>query len=191
MRLIDTLVRFDGSLWWVIDVRDQSVILSEASKERQAIQINANDSRLDISSLPLGYLNYKGPHYPLRHPRREQRQPVSPNSVSYFYPDARVFRNFHSEPNLIEAYGNMFRNDYPGIPDAAHLNMAISKTWAFAGTPDKQIKRVFHKQYFAGFFFPSERLFLFGKDELTGLREASLQNILSKQGADYVVKELT
>lgn len=194
LRLAGTLVRFEDQVWWVVDVYNESFVLLWKADARhpEEIGVSANDRRLDISSLPLGYINYTGrPQYPLRSPWRHQRQGVHPESIQYFNPNNGQLCHHNSDKDLITAFGDMYRQDYPSIADASIAGQAISKTWAFGKTRDPKVKKLYHKQYFAGLYFVTDRLFCFEKGELTDLRHNSLQNILMKQGMTYDVKELS
>lgn len=122
MRLHNSYCQFDGVPVFVkvpndiliaeiIDLKTESVITT----------IDPNDERLDIESLPLGYLDFgSSAAFAARLPYRQQKQGISSDNTRVHY-ERWLISNRHADHfgavNFMTA-GKLFRNEYREFEDA-------------------------------------------------------------------------
>lgn len=198
MRLTRTVVRFEDKPIYIMEVGPDMRLLTWDMLPAQKFVngIHSNDKRLDISSVPLGFINYNGEgYYASRSPSRSQKQGV--NLQSLFYDSMTNGKSPYGAINnndFIVSFGAMCRGEYPELKESVDMashgkSCAFSKTWGLRKTRDKSIFVLHHKMNPVGIFVNSENLFLFQKDELNAVRDRSLKNVLaSKKIGKYDVE---
>ena len=78
-------------------------------------QIDANDPDLDISSIPLGYMEgqkWNVAYYISRAPYRRQKQGVSSENTRFFYPEEKVEHAFSNDLFFYPGFKKMLKGDY-------------------------------------------------------------------------------
>lgn len=193
MRLGNTFVQFDGQIFYTLEIEsNQEITAHDPSKGGSIVKFNANDDRLDLTSLKLGFVNRLGdtkPTYLSRTPMRQQKQGVDLERLRFFCVDKGTPTHLSADGQLKSGVMRLFANEFPRLMDIKS-STAFSKTWAVRTTSDKAIKGVFHRTNPVGVFIESEKLFIFPEGSLTELRRRSLLNVLAKQGkGDFNVIE--
>lgn len=193
MRLGNTFVQFDEQIFYTLEIgSNMEIVAHDPSRGGSTISFNANDDRLNITSLKLGFVNRVGqskPTYLQRTPQRQQKQGVDLERIHYFCVDRGQVTHLSPDGQLKTGVMKMFANDFPRLLDVEHSS-AFSKTWAVRSTSDKAVKGVFHRTTPVGVFIEKEKLFIFPEGTLTELRRRSLMNVLAKQGkGDFNVIE--
>lgn len=198
MRLTRSVVRFENEPVYVLEVAPtlEMHTWDMRTSEKHRHDIKANDKRLDISSIPLGYVNYNGEgYYASRAPARAQKQGVSPISMCYdsMSREKRLGNGTLIQSDFLVEFGKMCRNEYIELPEALDISKnrysaAFSKTWGVSKTKDGSLFTLYHRMNPVGIFIKSENLFLFQKDELNRVRERSLRNVLAKESGKYNVE---
>lgn len=196
MRLAKTIIRFNGSPVFVKEcLPDMWVVCWDTIENSTDFMVHCNDKRLDISSPPLGFINYNSSAiYSMRNATRSQKQGIDATRLAYLdvYNGPRAF---NASGDLLMQIGCAIRSEYPDFLEGMHgakRGFAISRTWGFCITKDKNVLIAFHKQYPVALLRVPENRFIFQKGELTKIRRESLQNVLVKKGkpgANYRVEE--
>ena len=193
MRLGRTLIRYEDKLYYVKDVVGPCDLICWDLESSEDVLLNANDSKLDISSIPLGYLNNQNisAFYPMRRPTRSQRQGVDTGRLMYFSP-------FHRQTigmggiDLWPAFRKLHENSYPTVEEClkAKSSLAFSRSWCLVATKSENVKTLFCKDIPVGTYLVRPRTFLFAPGQLNNVRERSLQNVLVKKGEhhDYQIR---
>lgn len=182
MRIARSFIRFDNKPVFVECV--ESNMMAEGwDFESNHFAFNANDSRVDVASLPLGFINYDGTtSFACRGPHRQQKQGVSPENVALFNISTRQYHPASMSGNYLKSYKSPFYEEYPKLKDIGKAPLAFSRTWAV--TPmgsDKSVWILNHRAKAIGAYIPSEKLFFISRGMFTDLRKRSLLNVLEKQ----------
>lgn len=125
MRLHNSYCQFDGIPVFVKIPSDTLVAeIYDLVKEQCIASIDPNDERLDVESLPLGYLDYGGSAgFASRLPYRQQKQGISSDNTRVSQ-ERWLLRNRHThhfgDINWSVA-GKMFRNEYREFDHARRL----------------------------------------------------------------------
>lgn len=193
MRLGNTFVKFDEQIFYTLEIEnDQTITAYDPARPGSEIKFNANDSRLDLTSLKLGFINREGttkPTYLARTPVRQQKQGVDLERLRMFCIDKAAPASCSVNKTFQIGVMKLFSNEFPRLMEI-ESSTAFSKTWAVRTTSDKAIKGVFHRTTPVGVFIEKEKLFIFPEGSLTELRRKSLLNVLAKQGkGDFNVLE--
>lgn len=186
-RFLHTLIRFEGELVYVRDTTTELWLHVESSSKKM-FYVSANDRRLDISSIRLGYINYGNTAvYTTRQPWRQQQQGVNPGRVQAFFPAGHPFP-LKTEPT-IKALRDQDEGKYPRLSSFDGANsFAVSRTWAVVPLSSK-MGLLYHRETLVGIYKPQEFRFSLRKDTFTHRRLASLQDVLSKQeGVSYAIQ---
>lgn len=194
MRLAKSIVRLNGAPIFIKECPDMWCIAWDLIDGSGDFLVNANDKRLDISSPPLGYINYSGSaQYAMRNATRSQKQGIDPAKLAYL--DVKQGpRAFGYGGDLLIAIGQSIRNEFPSLLEGMKRKngFAISRTWAFGSTKDKDVFLLYHRQYPVALYRHNQEKFLFQRGELSKIRRESLLNTLArngKPGVNYRVEE--
>ena len=193
MRLGRTLIRYEDVLYYVKDVVGSCELIAWDLTSKEDVLLNGNDSKLDISSIPLGYLNVQNQvaYYPLRRPSRSQRQGVDTSRLQYFSPAHRQCLGLGGI-DIWPCFVKLHQNNYPTVEEClkADKSLAFSRSWCLIATKSENVKTLFFKDIPVGTYLVRPRTFLFAPGQLTGPRERSLRNVLVKKGEhhDYQIR---
>lgn len=193
LRLNKTIVRWKGQPVFVHGLNDGTqVILWDMHPSGQTFIVDANDSRLDISSPNLGFFMYGSKaFYVTRRPIRSQRQGLDVERLCYYDIQKGMWVNFHRDDEVLTGLRKMLMKEYLPIsagqnPDI--LSLAISPTWGIRKTPSRKHAMVYHKTELVGIFNPDKSEFYFLPGRRTPLRVRSLSDVLTKQnGESYAI----
>lgn len=124
-RLNGTFIKFEGEPVYVLA---EGMLLTARKSSGLTFVVSANDKRLDISSLPLGFINtQRGAQYVSRWPRRQQIQGIHPDFVVYHDILRKTTRPLSFTDDVMAAYFRMFQKNYPTIEQQlGHESFAIS-----------------------------------------------------------------
>lgn len=186
MRLGQSIVRFKGEPHYVKSV-DGSMICAmwDMIGGHGDIFVNANDDRIDVSSVPLFFINLSfgsGGFYIVRYPTRQQKQGMSFGLCSALSLGQGRYTGLSDATDSLLAYRKSYDNVFPDFNDAISHNLALSKTWGFRNLSDPAVKLVYNKLEPVAFYIPSENLFKFKKGSLSRFRQLSLNELLVKKG---------
>lgn len=207
MRLKGTILRYKGRPVYcsgaIDDVRI-SIEYIDGQDTASPFVVHSSDVDLDISSVPLGWVNLKGYSlFLMRSARNSQKQGVNPGSLVYFDPHPRGGRStsrFHFE-NRHELFsiGAAVAGKYPSFRivlgleqgGAFHADWAVIKPRADLSST---VYTLFHKTTAVGVFSKKTGQFTFRRGRLTKTRLASLKEVLadpvnSKEGLNYGIAE--
>lgn len=208
MRLKGTILRYKGRPVYCSGVYDGVTVSLEyidcPGKPEPTFVVHSSDVNLDISSAPLGWVNFKGYSlYLMRSARNSQKQGVNPGSLVYFDPQPRGERStnrfrFDNHSELF-SIGLCVAGEYPSFKavlkmdqgGAFHTDWAVIKPRVDASST---VYTLFHKTTAVGVFSKKTGQFLFRRGRLTKTRLASLKEILSdpinsKEGIGYGIAE--
>ena len=114
MRLAGTIVRYEGTPVYVSDFDGSTAFLGrpmEPDKYNYEFwMIDANDRNLDISSIPLGYININDPVFALRGAHRSQRQGVDVSRLHYYSPKRQDFAHVAPTEEFMMSFGKVELN---------------------------------------------------------------------------------
>lgn len=164
-RLNHTIVRYRGKICevqsWRPDTLDLVVFYLEGTVDNHLI--HSSDIDLDISSVPLGFINYKeSSFYIQRIPIRRQTQGVSPE-VCYFHPIHKKTKqangwNLLKSKDFVQCANNKypkFLSIFKGIKDNKILSGAFHKRFALV-QDDLGIVKIKHLTDTIGWIPPKE-----------------------------------
>jgi hypothetical protein len=205
MRLNHTVIRFLDMPVWASEVSTDEhgvVILLSMLDNSQGTWVSANDERLDVSSVPIGWLNsLNGPMYAERAPVREQKQGWDPQRSHYFVPFQDEDRPMRTGFNIVKgpitgmSVYNMIQGIYPAIdnvtvPEVFPLGAAISFDYCLARPGGKKNGYLLlHRQFPVGYYRPKIRQFIFTNDSLTKTRRRQIEEVISDNGGGYTFHE--
>lgn len=185
-RLNGTFIKFEGEPVYVVA---EGMFLTARKSSGQSFVVSANDKRLDISSLPLGFINtQRGAQYVSRWPRRSQVQGVHPDYMVYHDIQRGASRPLSFSEDVMAAYFRMFQKSYPTIELGIGLeSFAFSRQWALVSV-SKTRRLLYYKNTAVGWYTVPNKTFVLHRDFSTGGFVDSLQAVLSKQyGVSYNV----
>ena len=193
MRLSKTIVSFNGAPVFCKGVYDNTkIIMWDMQEGSNDFVVESNDSRLDISSPPIGFWTYQNnAFYAARRPVRSQRQGLEVERLLYYSITMGDWTNFGRDNLVLYGFRKMLTGEYPQLADILKQpwnSIALSRTWALKRTSSSKHMLLFHRTSAVGFFNPERGEFTFRQGDATRLRRTSLANVLSKQyGGNYVV----
>lgn len=82
MRLNDCIIRYDGKPFHVL-ADGMSIVLHSIANGTPIEKVLANSSRLDVSSVEVGYVNFQIPKFISRAPYRRQKQGIASDNLLY------------------------------------------------------------------------------------------------------------
>lgn len=182
MRIGQSIVRINGEPYFIKSIAEDMTALAWNMVPGTAdLQIDVNDDRIDVSSVPLGFMNVEDVGvYVARHPTRSQKQGVQFDNCSTSFMRQVGFHHLGNSPIVLQAYRKAYEGLFPQINEA--VGFAFSKTWGLKALKDKSLALLYHKSKPVAIYFVNEDRFKFGKGELTPSRHRSLMNTLSKKG---------
>lgn len=208
MRLKGTILRYKGRPVYCGGAYDNIHISIEyidcPDKPEPASIVHSSDVELDISSAPLGWVNFKDYSlYLMRSARNSQKQGVNPGCLVYFDPQPRGERatnrfrfDHHSE---LFSIGLCVAGEYPSFKAALKRDQggAFHMDWAVIKPrvdPTSTVYTLFHKTTAVGVFSKKTGQFMFRRGRLTKTRLASLKEVLAnpvnnKEGMSYGIAE--
>lgn len=186
LRLLRTIVRWQGEPVYVSGVYDGTLVLVWDMKSgSQLFVVDSNDSRLDVSSQRMGFVNYGGrAYYAARRAIRSQRQGVEPSRCLHYDISKGRMQSFDIGDDLLIEYRNMLTRRYPTVKqivDSDDLTGAFGPTWAIRKTGSKGWYILFHRMEAIGWFNKTNKTFSIKEDQSSRLRLKSLSNVLLKQ----------
>ena len=193
LRLNKTVVRWQGQPVFVQGLNEGTqVILWDMHESGQTFIVDANDSRLDISSPNLGFFMYGSrAYYVTRRPIRSQRQGLDVERLNYYDIASGGWTGFHRDDMVMFGLRKMIMREYPpisAVKDPEISSIAISPTWGIRKTSSRKHAMVYHKTELVGIFNPDKSEFYFLPGRRTALRVRSLSGVLTKQnGENYVI----
>src|SRR5690606_34654000 len=110
------------------------------------ITVHVNDPRLDVSSIPLGFINAQGTGIFLsRGPIRAQKQGVCFDYLKLFFldPEAAAEKPI-SNTSLLTSFRKAYDGEFPSLSDSKGL--AFAKTWGLKPTRDPSLSILHHKR---------------------------------------------
>lgn len=125
-RLHGTVVRYKGiALYCQVDGGD--LVLRTLTNDRMYARITPDDPELDISSLPLGFVNFSARQFAVhirRDPVRRYKQCVDPQAMTYTSLSSRhhAAGEVFKDPGFQENISNTFPNFKQALTQ-------VSKTW--------------------------------------------------------------
>jgi hypothetical protein len=205
MRLNHTVVRYLDMPVYASEISNNdvgAVVYLQTMDTHQGCWVSVNDERLDVSSVPIGWLNATtGPMYAERAPVREQKQGWDPSRSHYFIP-------FHDEERAVRASFNMVKGPirgvdiynmiqgiYPAIdnvvvPEVFPRGAAVSFDYCLATPPGKKNGYLLlHRQFPVGYYRPRLRQFIFTNDSLTKTRRRQIEEVIADNGGGYTFHE--
>lgn len=208
MRLKGTILRYKGRPVYCAGAYDDisvSIEYIDGPDTANTFVVHSSDADLDISSVPLGWVNFKGfSLFLMRSARNSQKQGVNPGSLVYFDPQPRGGRStnrfrFENRHELF-CIGSAVAGKYPSFKAVLELEQggAFHADWAVIKPrvdPSSTVYTLFHKTTAVGVFSKKSGQFTFRRGRLTKTRLASLKEILSdpvnanKEGLYYGIAE--
>lgn len=140
MRLSNTLVVYKGEPVFVVVCDNMRVVCKNLRTGEDSV-IDANDEDLDVTSIPLGYINVMSsqgnrfnPRYLMRAPVRSQRQGINAGALMLFVlPAGETRRGMPNDKQHHMAFNEMFYNSYPTIDTCLQQHAgAFDRHWAVA-----------------------------------------------------------
>lgn len=194
MRLTKTIVFWKGLPVYVKQVYDGTkIVLWDMQPGTTDFVVESNDSRLDITSPPLGFFHYGSKSfYVVRRPIRSQRQGLDIDRLIFYDIAKANWANFARDEDVFKGFRRMLTRDYPQLSVLLGENWSsagFARTWALRRTQSARHMIVFHKTEAVGIFNPQTKTFTFQEGEKTRLRANSLRMILAKQyEGNYVIR---
>ena len=200
MRLSHTMIRFLGTPIYVMEAETNGVggLLSCYPYDSDVMtHIAYNDSRLDIRSPPLGWVNTSfGPIYAMRRPLRKQKQGVNPYDLFFFSGSSKArgldFANSTGDGFTRKTLGKTINGEFPSIGECVNNNGgAFNRDLAIVPSENPKIKDVFclyDKTVCIGYFIKGVFNILPGY--LTKTRRQSLRIQIDQEGSNYEINEL-
>lgn len=188
MRLSRTIVKFEGRPIYVVGLWDGLLLQCKTLIDTvEDVLIDANDSRLDISSPKLGfYQTSSGTFYAMRCPTRSQRQGVDVARLLCYDVSTGLFTRASYDMSVLRAFGKSIFGDFRKISEILDgQSGAFARTWAIRRTKSKNVWLLYHKTEAVGFFFQREREFKLQSDKVNKVRLNSLYSVLSKQNGEF------
>lgn len=190
LRLTKTIVRWQGRPVFVNGLYDTTMIaVWDMVPGSKHFVVDANDSRLDISSPPLGFMIYREyAYYAARRPLRSQRQGLDVERMMFYDLRTLSWVRFSRDDEVLESMRKMLLREYPKISefnDQKWKSMPISRTWAIKRMPSKRHSILYHKAEAVGYFDLINRQFKILPDFRTRLRLNSLSEVLAKQYGEH------
>lgn len=183
MRLARSVVLLKGQPAFVQGVSGLNLILALPDGTEPIVNVNSVD--LDISSVPLGYINTgRGPYYLQRGPNRSQKQGVVLSRMNWFSP---YVKEFCPPPfNDYEAFGywvKTFNRDFPTMEECLKhpKGGAFHRFWAVVPV-NKDLCSIGYKDKNYALFNKDKRLFILPKGEGNGVVLNRLHYVMGKQG---------
>lgn len=206
-RLQDTIVRFNGELIWIYHTSELSVTFAYLAEIRNTVYthkpfneycVNANDSRLDISSIPLGMVSIPlcdNPKrtwrtvYVMRAPLRMQKQGVHLSSVMYYDCNQGSYQqgisnDYNTMAGIYDSYSKQFKT----IQQALDGTDSAALSRSFALSEFRKLKVLNFRGQNIGVFVDKTRRFVIQKRKATPFCQKLLHNLLSKQDEYYEVQ---
>lgn len=188
MRLAGTLVRFNNQPVLIKKVVDLNCLAWDLRPGSKNIMFHANDKRLDISSIPLGFVNADGNgFYVVRNPARSQRQGVALENCPAFDLTSGRSTVLTNSTQVLLGVSDLLNGIFPTLEEAASRpSSGFSRTWGSKKLKDPALRLIFHRNIPVALFVQDESRFIFTKGALTRPRYNGLMNVLSKKGAQGV-----
>jgi hypothetical protein len=174
----DTIVRYDGIPYYVrVAAGDLINLFDVASPSGKTVQqVDARDPLFDISSLPLGYVNYqlwKQTFYVTRFPKRQVKQGVIPqNTKINYFPNLHWTGGFPRSQDVLfnKAFKDSVMGVFPPLENAikglrgihtsnpsTHYSVAISRDIALV-IDEQAIVKVYYKNRYVGWIAPNDNI---------------------------------
>lgn len=195
MRLSNGFVRFKDEVVWLMEV-DGGYLHAMTYDSKFHGHIHMNDSRIDISSPPLGWVNTRdyGPLYARRNPARQQKQSFG-FELGYFdapfaWESKTIRLNHEAGPNVLTV-GRTIDGVFPSLQECIGLPRggAFSRDWAIAREKKGRGTLLLHNNLGVGYFYPEHKKFVFLPNELTKTRMKGITEQIQKSGGNYAVEE--
>lgn len=200
IRLLKTIVFWDGAPAYVSQLYDDTkIVLWDLIPGSSNFVVDANDSRLEITSPRLGFFHYgSSAFYVCRRPLRAQRQGLDIDRLIYYDVGSGQWTNFARDEEVFKGFRSMLLQEYPQLSEILGQSgkmqrraAAFSRTWAIRYTGSPKHYLLFHKTAAVGFFDATTKTFRFSPEERTRLRLNSLNQVLAKQydiGGNYAIQ---
>lgn len=210
MRLKSTLVSYKGEPVYCTgaiavgsDLTGLHVILHRI-KDGQTFYAHSSDVELDVTSLPLGWINWsynnaKVPLFLCRTTRTSQKQGVCLSSVLVTNPRDRghggMGLNWNSVPEL-KPLLDCINDRVFSIRDTTSYAFGgvLSREWALVREMSQSAFVIYHRSVEVGTYFSKTREFFFRRGRLTKTRRVQLQEIFDNpvnSGVRYAISEQT
>jgi len=117
-RLFDSVVRYKGNLVYVYATKGLDVYIRPVDQPKaEGVAVSSNSPDLDITSLPLGYMEFnKYLLYLDRPPYRRQKQAIGPDNIVYYYSGNSKACNVQHDMLWSKGFVSMVENSYPVVP---------------------------------------------------------------------------
>lgn len=127
-----TIVSYKGLPVYIQDAMQDGFVATYLNNQREKFLIKRDDKDLNVSSLPLGYINTHraGALYLMRTPERQWKQGISNATLKYMDQKSKIVGGFPILDFREEAFA-MFVGNYTHIEDAIEHATALNKPWAF------------------------------------------------------------
>lgn len=199
MRLGNGFVLFKNTPVFLGQVSEQGYFNATSYDNKYSGLLHMNDSRIDITSPPLGWVNTVGygPIFLRRGPARQQQQSLGTKLCDIFMPFSKgnEFGSGFYHPSgtgvSLYAVGRTIAGEFQTIKDCLEhaRGGAFSREWAIAREKQGRGYVLFHNQFSIGYYLLDKKTFLIMSDELTKTRMRSLNDEILKNGGGYDIQE--
>lgn len=189
LRLRHTIIRWRGRFFYVSDVLPEALLVWGMKEPEDKYLLHYNDPNIDVSSIPLGYINAEVPYYLLRSPIRSQRQGVEVSRLRPFCPTRQRTVSVSPVPAFLAAIVDCLQDhQYPTLAEAMTRpqGAAVSKNWAVVDPSSKKgvVFTVYHKDTAVGIYH--QKLgFMLAPEKATPNRMKSFELMMSKKGTGH------
>lgn len=191
LRLSNGILRYKGHPY-IVSVDDHhNISLHNTVTRRQELTVSHDDPDIDISCIPLGYVQLTPRHvdYLSRIPRQTARQLVTRESVQrqpvFMEMDERIPDFWHSQgfqdsilgifPSVDEAFERI------NAEERRSIAVAISRDTCLVKKEGRDVVEVFIREKYSGWIAPNSREISVKGDFMSH----SVQKTLSKHGLNY------
>lgn len=178
-KLDQTIIRYDDVPYYLRIEGGEQVRLYELTRGLDKVfgSVSVRDDKIDISSVPLGYVNYipwKAVFYLTRQPTRKVKQGLTIQNVkSSYFPGVQFITDNHFYPKAQEilfhkSFKESVMGQFPGLQNAlkglrgihksenrGHYSAAISQDIALL-IDEQGIIKVYYKNDYVGWIPPNE-----------------------------------
>lgn len=170
MRLSGTIVSYEGKPVYVAGPLDDSHVAAyhlrdlDNHYEKRKFQLKFNSPKLDVSSVPLGWVNSEAyGNYVSRQPARRQKQGFDPKkAVVFSLPHSKLsFAGFdHNYARLADCIEGIYPS-FEEVLDTHHKRKAnlygFERYFAASPTHDPGITNIYHMRNLVGVFYTNDK----------------------------------
>lgn len=187
MRLKNSIVRYKNRPFYV-DYIEGLEVIGQDLESQQELRVHSSDTKLDISSPPLGWARGRKSTiwYITRQPTRSQKQGLNIQKAIYFAPKGVI----GPQPEEIRGYpGKYFEgyvpyvelinNTFPSFKNQLNCKAGVfDRGWAFVRKTDN-VYVIYNKIIPVALYLRDKKEFLFKENALTKTRKTQLEDLLT------------